>query len=358
MLRSDDLCARLGIRYPIIQAPLGGVGSVELVAAVSKNGGLGTLGAAYLSPGQIGESIAAIRERTEGPFGVNLFCGGYGAVDSVDPGPMLDIMRRYHEELGLPAPDAPATIPDPFNEQLDAVLESGVEIFSVTFGIPSPEVMSRLKQSGALVFGTATTVEEARQLEEAGFDGVVAQGSEAGGQRGTFSGPFESGLIGTMALVPQVVDAVDVPVIAAGGIMDGRGIVAALALGASAAQLGTAFLACREAGIPDTYKQAIHRAAGSDTALTRAFSGRMARGVANEFMRDLAEREEAILPFPLQNALTRPMRNAAAARGDARFLSLWAGQGAGMTRDVSAADLMEALVAEMDATRTRIGAGA
>jgi nitronate monooxygenase len=355
MQRGSDFCERLGIQHPIIQAPLGGVGSVELVAAVSNSGALGMLGAAYLTPGQITESIEAIRERSEGAFGVNLFCAGDAPAEWPDPAPMLNLLRPYHAELGLPEPEAPAAIADTFDAQLDAVLAAGVSIVGFTFGVPTPETMARLKRHDALVMATATTVEEARLLEAAGIDVIVAQGSEAGGQRGTFSGTFEAGLIGTMALVPQVVDAVSVPVVAAGGIMDGRGIVAALALGAAAAQLGTAFLACREAVIPEAYRQAVRDADGSDTALTRAFSGRMARGVLNEFMRDLANREEAILPYPLQNALTRPMRNAAAARDDGRFLSLWAGQGVGLTRDLPAAELMETLVAEMAATVDRLG---
>jgi nitronate monooxygenase len=202
--------------------------------------------------------------------------------------------------------------------------------------------------------GTATTVDEAVALERAGVDVVVAQGSEAGGHRGTFDdAKADSSLVGTLALVPQIVDAVRVPVVASGGIMDGRGIAAALALGAGAAQLGTAFLTCDEAGVPDAYKQAILDAHEDETRVTRAFSGRAARGIVNGFMREIDAAGD-VLPFPLQNALTRPLRTAAATQGRAEFLSLWAGQGVRMARRQTAADLVAALVKETDDVITRL----
>jgi nitronate monooxygenase len=202
-----------------------------------------------------------------------------------------------------------------------------------------------------LLIGTATTVDEAVALEKSGADAIVAQGSEAGGHRGTFAGNFESGMIGGISLVPQVVDAVRVPVIASGGIMDGRGIVAALALGASAVQMGTAFLTCDESGVPDAYREAILNAHEHDTRVTRAFSGRPARGIQNRFMNEveLTGEDEAILPFPIQNALTRPLRTAAAKQGRAEFLSLWAGQGVRLARRQSAAELIARLAKETDA---------
>ena len=205
-----------------------------------------------------------------------------------------------------------------------------------------------------LVIGTATTVGEAVSLETAGVDAIVTQGSEAGGHRGTFAGTFEAGLVGTMALVPQVVDAVKVPVIASGGIMDGRGIAAALALGASAVQMGTAFLTCHEAGIPDAYKEAILRAHEDETRLTRAFSGRPARGIVNRFMTEIDRTPESILSFPLQNALTRPLRSEAARQGRAELLSLWAGQAARLARRQSAADLVARLALETEEAMRRL----
>ena len=346
MRTTSGLCSMLGIEHPIIQAPMAGATTPELVAAVSNAGGLGMLGAANLSPAQIVDAVTTIRSLTDSPFGVNLFAGGREDSGNVDPQPMLAILAQYHAELGLPAPVAPNMEPDLFPEQLEAVLAARVPVFSFTFGIPTPGVLAKLHHRNIAILGTATTVDEARQLAAAGVDAVIAQGSEAGGHRGTFAAPFETALIGTMALVPQVVDAVGIPVVAAGGIMDGRGMVAAEALGASAVQMGTAFLTCQEAGAPDSYKAAIRSARGEHTALTRAFSGRPARGIVNEFMQTMSGRDEAVLPYPLQNAATRPLRSEAAVRGDTRLLSLWAGQGAALARDLSATDLVHQLVEE------------
>ena len=354
------LQTRLGIAHPIIQAPMGGgASSPELVAAVSNAGGLGSLAAAYLTPEQIGDDIARIRSLISGPFNVNLFAGGYEAADRgqpADASTMMGILRRHHATLGLPPPERPSTLADPFPAQFEAVLAARVPVFSFTFGIPDAAVFARLKAQGAVVLGTATTVEEARRLAAAGVDAVVAQGSEAGAHRGTFAGPFEMAMIGTMALVPQIVDAVpDLPVIASGGIMDGRGIVAARALGAEAVQLGTASLVCDEAGIPDAYKAALTHAGEDQTKITRAFSGRPARGIVNAFMREVESAGTgAIPPFPLQNALTRAMRNAAGRSGDIERLSLWAGQGLRLARRLPAAELVRRLVAECDATVARL----
>ena len=270
-----------------------------------------------------------------------------------DPGPLLDQLTPYFAELGLPAPAAPEPVPDPFERNLPAVLASGAAVFSFTFGIPPAAAIAAVKARGMMLLGTATTVEEAVALEAAGVDAVVAQGGEAGGHRGTFATEFAAGMVGTMALVPQVVDAVGVPVVASGGIMDGRGIAAALALGASAAQMGTAFLTCEEAGIPDAYKDAILAARDDETQLTRAFSGRPARGIVNRFMAEV-DRAGRALPFPLQNALTRPLRTAAARAGRAEFLSLWAGQGVRLARRQGAAALMARLAEETAAALARL----
>ena len=245
---------------------------------------------------------------------------------------------------------------DSFGGQLAAALESGASVFSFTFGILPADAIAAIKRRGMFLAGTATTVEEAVALEKAGVDVVVTQGSEAGGHRGTFAGDFEAAMIGTISLVPQVADAVSVPVIASGGIMDGRGIAAALALGASAVQMGTAFLTCEEAGIPDAYKEAILRAREHETRLTRAFSGRPARGIINRFMMEIERGAsvDAILPFPLQNALTRPLRNAAAKQGKAEYLSLWAGQGVRLARRQSARELVERLVRETEAALRKL----
>ena len=354
MQQKPDLRSLLGIEHPIIQAPMAGANTPELVAAVSNAGGLGLFGAADRTPAQIGEAVAAIRRLTDRPFGVNLFAGNTEATLTGDPQPMYEILARHHEALKIPPPSIPESAAIPFREQLDAVLDASVPIFSFTFGIPSPDQLARLRAHNVVVIGTATTVEEGRLLEEAGVQAIVAQGSEAGAHRGTFHRSFEESLIGTMALVPQMVDAVALPVIASGGIMDGRGIVAAQALGASGVQLGTAFLTCHEAGVPEAHKAAIRNARADQTALTRAFSGRPARGIVNDYMLEVHQHPETILPFPIQNSVTRPLRNAAGAQGDTRFMSLWAGQAAPLARDLPAGELVQLLVHEAAEIRARL----
>lgn len=345
------LTRRLNLTHPIIQAPLAGGGDTpDLVVAVCEAGALGSIGAAYLTPEQIKTVSLSVRARTSKPFGINLFA----PLPAPDPPrnlrPALERVAPYYAELGLPPPGTPTVSPDTFEAQLAAALDSGASVFSFTFGIPPANAVEAIKRRGMFLVGTATTVAEAVELERAGIDAAVVQGSEAGGHRGTFGAEFEAAMVGTIALVPQTVDAVTVPVIASGGIMDGRGIAAALALGASAVQMGTAFLACDEAGIPNAYKDAILKARSEETRLTRAFSGRPARGIVNRFMTEV-ERSgapEAILPFPLQNALTRPLRNAAARQDRAEFLSLWAGQGARLARRQSAAALIARLATESE----------
>jgi nitronate monooxygenase len=345
--------ATLGLAHPIIQAPMAGGGDTPaLVAAVSEAGGLGSIGAAYLSPAQIAEAATAVRARTRRPFAINLF-SPLPAPPPTDLAPMIARLSPYYAELGLPPPAPPAPAAWSFDDQLAAVLDSGARLFSFTFAIPPAPAIAAAKARGLVVAGTATTVEEAVLLERAGVDIVVAQGAEAGGHRGSFAQPFEQAMVGTLALVPQVVDAVRVPVVASGGIMDGRGIAAVLALGAVAAQMGTAFLTSEEAGIPEAYKQAILATPEHRTAITRAFSGRAARGIVNRVMDDLAEAE--IPGFPLQNALTRPLRTAAAKAGRTEFLSLWAGQGLRLARRAKAADLVERLAAETRAAIARLG---
>ncbi len=220
------------------------------------------------------------------------------------------------------------------------VIEERVPVFSFTFGSLAPDLVGRLKENGTKVVGTATTVREGLRLEEDGVDVVVAQGSEAGGHRGTFLGDFGDALIGTMALVPQMVDALSVPVVAAGGIMDGRGLAAALVLGAGAAQMGTAFLACEESGAHPEFKRAVLEATEDETEITRAFSGRAARGIKNRFMTEVGANEEALAPFPVQNALTRDIRAAAQKQDRPEFMSLWAGQASRLARRTKATDLV------------------
>jgi nitronate monooxygenase len=348
---------RFGLRYPIIQAPLAGGGDTPaLVAAVGEAGALGFIGAAYLTPAQIAETARAVRERTTRPFGISLFAPQPAPPAPADARAAVDRVTPYYAELGLSAPSLSQPAGDPFPDQLVAALDSGAAAFSFTFGVLPSGTISAVKNRGMFLLGTATTVDEAVALERAGVDAVVVQGSEAGGHRGTFAADVLAALVGTIALVPQAADAVSVPVVASGGIMDGRGIAAALALGAAAVQMGTAFLTCDEAGIPEAYKQAILDAREDATRLTRAFSGRLARGIVNRFMTEV-ERDgdpDAILPFPLQNTLTRPLRAAAAQQGRAELLSLWAGQGVRLARRQSAAELVARLAKETAETVERL----
>lgn len=342
---------RFGLSVPVIQAPMAGGGDTpQLVAAVSNAGGLGSFGAGYMTPEQIEERGREIRSLTDRPFGVNLFAPTKAPANP-DWRAALEKLRPYYTEIGATPPTDVKAVPYEFNEQLEAALNCGAKVFSFTFGDLPDEVIAKIKSRGLYVMGTATTVEEAMALQESGVDAIVAQGAEAGGHRGTFLEEFETSLVGTIALVPQVVDAVAVPVVASGGIMDGRGVAAALVLGASAIQLGTAFLTCKEAGASEAYKDAIFSAREQDTRITRAFSGRPARGIVNRFMREVGD---DVPPFPIQNQLTRPLRNAAARLGRAEFLNLWSGQGTRMARRQSAAELIALIDLELNAAFDKV----
>lgn len=353
-----SLLSHIGFTHPIIQAPMAGGGTTPaLVSAVCEAGGLGFLAAAYLTPEQIAAAAKEVRTRTTRPFGVNLFAPVESAPLPKDIEPALDGIAAFHKELKLPPPALPSRLIQPFDDQLEAALASGASVFSFTFGIISDEAMRALRARGMSILGTATTVDEARSLEEIGVDAIVAQGSEAGAHRGTFAAPFEAAMIGTMSLVPQVVDAVRVPVVASGGIMDGRGIAAARALGAQAVQMGTAFLTTAESGIPRAYKDAILAARETDTRITRVFSGRAARGIPNRFMDEVeASGPAANLGYPAQNALTRALRTEAAKQDRPEFLSLWAGQGVRLARQAPAADLVRQLILEMNLAVERLAA--
>lgn len=347
-MTQSDFLRDLGIKHPIIQAPMaGGPSTPELVAAVSNAGGLGSLGSAYSTPEQITSDIKKVRALTDKPFNVNLFAGGYAPESRVDAGPMLALLAEIHEALHLPPPTLPAWPKNPFAEQLQAVLDARPAVFSFTLGIPDAHAMARLKSAGIAAFGTATTVEEGKMLEASGVTAIVAQGAEAGSHRGTFAGSFESAMVPTLKLVESLRSTASTPIIASGGLMDGRDIAQALARGAAAAQLGTAFLTCPEAGTPEAYRRAVLAARADTTVITRAFSGRPARGLLNTFISKLEGKEKIILPFPLQNALTRPMRTAAAQLGDSGYLSLFVGQGVMRARAMPAAELIQRLVSEM-----------
>jgi nitronate monooxygenase len=349
-MNAHPVLARLGIEHPIIQGPMAGSGSSpELTAAVSNAGGLGSLGCAYMTPEQIAETIRKTRSLTDRPFAVNLFAGGWQTEAKGDPASMLDLMGPIHATLGLPAPQAPTVPADPYPAQLEAVLKERPTVFSTTFGMPSADDIARLRQQGIAVIGTATTIREGRLLAEAGVDAIVAQGAEAGGHRGTFAGAFDVSMVPTLHLVRELKDGP--PVLAAGGLMDGADINTALAAGAAAAVLGTAFNVTPESGAQPAHKQALLDAGRDSTVITRAFSGRPARGLYNDFIAMLDARAARILPYPYQNALTRPMRTEAGKRGNAQYLSLWAGKGVARVRPMPAGALMKTLLGEMQKGR-------
>lgn len=341
----NSITAMLDIKYPIFQAPMaGGMTTPQLISGVSNCGGLGNMGAGYMSSDEIRNDIKRIRNLTDKPFGVNLFVpDSEASADAEEISSMGDVLAGYSSELGmkekpsLPEKDYAAL----YRKQLDVLMEEQVPVFSFTFGIPESAIISELKKQGTIIIGTATNVKEAVEWEEAGADVIIAQGVEAGGHRGTFSSE-ESGLIGSMALIPQVADAVSCPVAAAGGIMDSRGIAAAMMLGAAGAQLGTAFLTCRESGAHSLYKHALLNAREDQTAVTKAFSGKLARGIRNRFMEEMKGLQT--LPYPLQNDMTAPIRKQAAKLEQPEFMSLWAGQGVTLAEEITVKELMIKLV--------------
>lgn len=356
---------QLGLRSPIVQGPFGGgLSSVELVAAVGRAGGLGSFGVHHLRGPQIAETAAAIRAAGTAPFALNLWIPLGEEWPQVSEAQWNAALRRLapaFAELQLPLPEPPRredAWPD-YEEQVEAVLAARPAVFSFVFGIPSASILERCRSLGITTVGAATTPAEARALEAAGVDMIVATGCEAGGHRVAFLAPPEDGLIGTLALLPQVRDSVRVPVIAAGGIVDGRGVAAALALGADAVQIGTAFLACEESAAGALHRAALFGPLASHTALTRGFSGRLARGLRNPMLETLQAHPQDILPYPVQNWLTGLLKRAAIAQGRADLMSLWAGQGAPLLRHHRVADLMAALEAEarplLAATAPRTG---
>jgi len=343
----QSLINLVNIRHPIVQAPMaGGPTTPALVAAVSNAGGLGSIGGAYLTPDALRTAMRETRALTDRPFAVNLFIPETLPEPGAHLPQMVERLARYHAELNLPAATIPNAPTEAFAAQVEVMLEEGVPVFSFTFGVAEPDLISACHAIGAKVIGTATTVAEARLLEERGVDAIAAQGAEAGGHRGTFNHAHSEALVGTIALVPQIASAVSIPVIAMGGIMDGRGIAAALALGADGAGLGTAFLVAEEAGTNAPYRRAVLDAEETETQITTAFSGKPARGIRNRFMVEVGADPATIPPYPWQNALTKALR-AGAAKADApEYLSLWAGQGVGLTRELPASVLMETLVRE------------
>jgi nitronate monooxygenase len=339
-----------GIDAPIVLGPFGGLSSVELTATVSEAGGLGSYGLYGYSADRISDTVAALRSATSRPFAVNVWLrtGDEVTPGDVDLAPAIDAVAPLFDELGLQRPTPPTEFMPDTDAQLTAVLDAEPAVLSVVFGVPSERLIAAAHSRGIRIVGTATSVAEAVALDAAGVDAVVATGSEAGGHRVSFLRPAEESLVGTFALVPQVVDAVGVPVIAAGGIADRRGVAAAFALGASGVQVGSAFLRTRQSAATDVHRNAIAGASDTSTVLTRAMSGRLARGIPNRAMRTI-ETAGVIAPFPAQNWLTGQFRAEAGRRGDGDLVSLWAGQAAGLATREDATDVFAELAAGVPA---------
>lgn len=346
MALKTPLCDLLGIELPIIQAPMaGGTTTPELVAAVCEAGALGSFGFAYTQPEAIQRAVDEVRARTKAPLNVNFFVNdSIGAIEEANQRGALDAVVPYYAELGLkgPQPVRPPFAPD-LNAQLNALTAIRPDVFTFHLGGVSPARIAAIRALGSKIGGSATCVAEAKHLEDLGVDFIIAQGAEAGGHRGTYLRDPYDAMTGTFALVRLIVAAVRVPVVAAGGIMDGAGIAAALALGAQGAQLGTAFVTCAESGASPAHKAAILSAREDDTLITEKFSGKPARGIANRFMHEMNARNAPQLPFPAQNQLTGPLRTAAAKAGNPDFIAMWAGQAAPLARELPAAELIATL---------------
>lgn len=337
-----------GIEVPIVQAPMAGATSPDMVIAVSEAGGLGSLGCAMLDAEQLRAELGIIRQRTSRPINVNFFCHRSPEPDAAREAAWRRRLAPYYGEFGLDAAKVPnGPLRAPFDEALcDVVAEFAPPVVSFHFGLPERRLVERVRQTGARIVCSATTVAEARVLEDEGCDAIIAQGAEAGGHRGMFLPGEVASQSGTFALVPQIVDAVRVPVIAAGGIADGRGIVAALALGAAAVQIGTAYLLCPESKVTALHREALKRARDDQTVLTNVFTGRPARGITNRLVREIGPISDIAPQFPLAANAVAPLRSVAEAAGSSDCSPLWAGQAAAMGREVGAGELTLRLAAD------------
>ncbi len=349
MWSRNALTERLNLEWPILQAPMGELTTPALAAAVSNAGGLGGLGMWAISAEEAERRIAGFRQQSGGSLNVNYPLWEHpGDLTNVGM-PMRERVQALYDakDMGpIPTPEASSGRVD--SEHLAMLQETKPEVVSFHFGLPDQDTIQAIKAAGIFILSSATTVAEARILEANGVDAVIAQGTEAGSHRGTFSGVDVSMQSGLFALLPQVADAVSVPVIAAGGIADGRAVAAAFMLGASGVQLGTAFLRCGEANVLDAHRAALGAAEDASTTMTNVVSGRPARFIKNRLIEDLSRSEVEPLPFPAQWDLTLPLE----ATGDRELTALYAGQSVALTRDMPAADLVETLAAE---TSQRLG---
>jgi nitronate monooxygenase len=343
----------LGIDYPIVQGPFGGgLSSVNLTSTVSNAGGLGSFGGQPYAANEIIETCKAIRKVTKKPFNINLWVHDRDArlatFDDEAYKKLIELFKPYFNELGLPLPVRPTDLGAKFEDQMEAIFEAKPKVFSFVYGIPSSDILERCKSLGILTIGTSTTVDEAIALEHAGVDAIVATGFEAGGHRVSFLRSAEDSLTGTFSLIPQVADSVKIPIIAAGGIADARGIKAALALGADAVQMGTAFLATAQSSASEDHKDKLFTAEAKYTTLTKVFTGRLSRGIRNRLTEELKNHENLFAPYPLQSKFMGLLKAyPATSNSNPDFKSFWAGQSAALLKYRDANILIETLVSAM-----------
>ncbi|MEO8153856.1 MAG: nitronate monooxygenase [Rhizobacter sp.] len=345
--------ALFDIRFPIVQGPFGGgLSSVSLTSAVSGLGGLGSFGCQPYTPGEIVDIARAIRQETDKPFNLNLWVDDRDArlsrFDEAAYAHWQQTLQPYFDEAGIPMPAWPQDLGPRYEDQINAVLDTRPAVFSFVYGIPSADVLEQCRKNGTKTVGAATTVDEAVALDNAGVDAIVATGFEAGGHRVSFLAPAEDSLTGLFALVPQMVDRVSVPVIAAGGIADARGIKAALALGASAVQIGTAFLATDQSNAPPEHKEKLFSPSAQYTVLTTLLSGRLARGMRSQLIDELKDKAHLFAPYPLQGKLMAPLRAAFIRQQRPEYQTFWSGQSARLLAHHDASALFRSLVSETD----------
>ncbi|MBE9463356.1 NAD(P)H-dependent flavin oxidoreductase [Dyadobacter subterraneus] len=342
----------LGIKYPVLLGPMGGGFSTpELLSAVSNAGGLGSLGAYTLTPEQILQTNKIIKTQTDKPYNINLWVEDVDAsladypVESLQK--VTTLFKPYFDELGIPLPDLDPNIPSKFLKQVEVIFEIKPKVFSFIFGIPSKEILDECRRLGIKTVGAATTLDEALALEEADVDAIVAAGFEAGGHRSSFLKPASESLTGLFSLIQQLKGKIKKPVIAAGGIADGKGIAAALTLGADAVQLGTAFLVTDESNATPVHKARLFSDEAKYTVLSKSLTGRMGRMIRNRISEEV-KYENAVLPFPLQTRLIGPLREAAIAQGKTDMINFWSGQNAVNLKHTKADELMRSLIAETE----------
>ncbi|MCH6258169.1 nitronate monooxygenase [Puniceicoccaceae bacterium K14] len=353
MWKDSVVASRLGIAWPIIQGPFGGgLSTVRLTTAVSNKGGLGSFGAHMLKPSEIEELVGSIRSKTSNPFAINLWVDDSDSEMSRLTRDAFEMRRadysHLYEKLGV---TPPAFLEEPgngFESQIEAVLESRPDVLSFVFGIPSKSILETCRERGITTIGAATTVEEALAIEAAGVDMVLATGFEAGGHRPSFIDRSDESLMGTVALIPLVRDALKIPVIAAGGIGDGRGLSAAFSLGADAVQLGSAFLACEESGASELHRGKLLAKEHERTVLSRAFSGRLARFLPNGFIKEFDEQGKEALPYPAQSWLVSALKKGALETGNEDYMALYSSQVAPILKHRNVDNLMDELIASME----------